>query len=40
MYKYKYRYIKKMDKIIGCNFMNKNVLLLIYSIYVKKLKLL
>lgn len=40
MYKYKHRYRKKMDKTTGCNFMNKNVLLSIHSIHVKKSKLL
>lgn len=39
MYKYKHRYRKKMDKTTGCNFMNKNVLLSIHSIHVKKSKL-
>lgn len=29
-----------MDKTTGCNFMNKNVLLSIHSIHVKKSKLL
>lgn len=29
-----------MDKTTGCNFMNKNVLLSIHSIQVKKSKLL
>lgn len=28
-----------MDKTTGCNFMNKNVLLSIHSIHVKKSKL-
>lgn len=31
---------KKMDKTTGFNFMNKNVLLSIHSIHVKKSKLL